>query len=243
MISLLRRIRRSLIESGSTRKYLLYAIGEIFLVMIGILLALQVNNWNEWRKDRAKEKEILQEISINLETKKRQIEENIKSSKYSISAKQQIKSYFEVKPVSNDSIDKYLGWCQIATFNSILVSTGYEMMKSEGLEIIGSTQLRKSIIDLYELEFPNLKQREENRYASEQEEISRYLRLNAVSSNNSTKLKDYESFLKNQFFLENLKPLLAQDQIVNYNRQETKNAIIYVQQLIQDEMEDGNLNI
>jgi len=44
-----------LIKSGSTRKYLLYAIGEIALVVIGILIALQVNNWNEQRKIRSAE--------------------------------------------------------------------------------------------------------------------------------------------------------------------------------------------
>ena len=49
MISFLRKIRKSLIGTGATRKYLIYAIGEIALVMIGILLALQVNNWNEER--------------------------------------------------------------------------------------------------------------------------------------------------------------------------------------------------
>ena len=44
---LLRRIRKSLVESGAASKYLLYAIGEIGCVVIGILLALQVHNWNE----------------------------------------------------------------------------------------------------------------------------------------------------------------------------------------------------
>ena len=50
MLHFLRRIRQSLINSGATRKYLLYAVGEILLVMVGILLALQVNNWNEKQK-------------------------------------------------------------------------------------------------------------------------------------------------------------------------------------------------
>lgn len=45
-------IRRRLLEGGQTGKYLKYALGEIVLVMIGILLALQVNNWNEARKER-----------------------------------------------------------------------------------------------------------------------------------------------------------------------------------------------
>ena len=50
MLTFLRKIRKSLIESGSTRKYLLYSIGEIALVVIGILIALQINNWNERTK-------------------------------------------------------------------------------------------------------------------------------------------------------------------------------------------------
>jgi len=50
MLTLLRKIRKSLLESGSTQKYILYAIGEIVLVVIGILIALQINNWNENRK-------------------------------------------------------------------------------------------------------------------------------------------------------------------------------------------------
>lgn len=52
MLIFLRKIRKSLIESGSARKYLFYAIGEIALVVIGILIALQVNNWNEARIQR-----------------------------------------------------------------------------------------------------------------------------------------------------------------------------------------------
>ena len=55
-----------MIESESARKYILYAIGEILLVMIGILLALQVNNWNEWRKERQMEKKLLIELQENL---------------------------------------------------------------------------------------------------------------------------------------------------------------------------------
>ena len=55
MLTLFKRIRKSLIESGSARQYLLYAIGEIALVVVGILIALQINNWNEERKNRKKE--------------------------------------------------------------------------------------------------------------------------------------------------------------------------------------------
>jgi len=49
MLRFFRTIRKKLIEQDNIRKYLLYAIGEILLVVIGILIALQVNNWNEER--------------------------------------------------------------------------------------------------------------------------------------------------------------------------------------------------
>ena len=54
MLTFFRRIRKALLGSGQVRKYLIYAIGEIALVVIGILIALQINNWNEWRKSQQK---------------------------------------------------------------------------------------------------------------------------------------------------------------------------------------------
>jgi hypothetical protein len=59
MLTFLRKIRKSLVVSGQLRKYILYAIGEILLVMIGILLALQVNNWNQAKQLRTEEKEVI----------------------------------------------------------------------------------------------------------------------------------------------------------------------------------------
>ena len=52
MLKFFRKIRQKLISEGNLKRYLIYAVGEILLVMIGILLALQVNNWNERNKAR-----------------------------------------------------------------------------------------------------------------------------------------------------------------------------------------------
>ena len=67
MIKFFRKIRQRLLTENKFIKYLIYAIGEILLVVIGILIALQVNNWNEERKLRALELELLQEYQEELQ--------------------------------------------------------------------------------------------------------------------------------------------------------------------------------
>jgi len=68
MIKFFRKIRRQLLSQNQFSKYLLYAIGEIILVVIGILIALQVNNWNQLRNDKKFEITMLQEIKSSLES-------------------------------------------------------------------------------------------------------------------------------------------------------------------------------
>lgn len=70
MIAFFRRIRKNLLSEGKKRKYFKYAIGEIILVVIGILIALQINNWNENQKNKQLEtvylKELLEDFETNL---------------------------------------------------------------------------------------------------------------------------------------------------------------------------------
>ena len=66
MLRFLRNIRIQALKSSSIRRYVLYAIGEDLLVMIGILLALQVNNWNEARQKSEYEYKLLKELHSNL---------------------------------------------------------------------------------------------------------------------------------------------------------------------------------
>ena len=60
MIKFFRNIRQSLLMENKTSKYLKYAVGEIVLVVIGILIALQINNWNSIQKDKQMEKQYLE---------------------------------------------------------------------------------------------------------------------------------------------------------------------------------------
>ena len=83
MIKIFKNIRQQLLSDGKTKKYLKYAIGEIVLVMIGILLALQVNNWNEDRKNSIEELAILEGLDKNLILAKKQSETLVSAEKKS----------------------------------------------------------------------------------------------------------------------------------------------------------------
>ncbi len=70
MIKFFRRIRYDLMEKNRTGKYIKYAIGEIILVVIGILIALAISNWNDNRKNNAETRDfkgrLADEIEINI---------------------------------------------------------------------------------------------------------------------------------------------------------------------------------
>lgn len=77
MIKFFRKIRQRLLTENRFRKYLFYAVGEIVLVMIGILLALQVNNWNELRKKEQAEIQLYHKILTDLNSERKVIEYKI----------------------------------------------------------------------------------------------------------------------------------------------------------------------
>lgn len=67
MIGFFRKIRRKLADDNKPLKYVRYALGEIFLVVIGILIALQINNWNQNRNEQNKIKEYAVSLIQELE--------------------------------------------------------------------------------------------------------------------------------------------------------------------------------
>ena len=81
MIKFFRKIRYDLMEKNKTGKYMKYAIGEIILVMVGIMLALQVNNWNENRKDKIAEKDLLENMLESLKLDSISFNKNLQEAK------------------------------------------------------------------------------------------------------------------------------------------------------------------
>lgn len=149
MIKFFRKIRQKLLDEGNLKRYLVYAIGEILLVVIGILIALQINNWNENRKQLAKSHEILGEIKENLAYNNEQFRQEIKEETAVIQSIDIVLENLKMKRGYHDSLGFH--FLNVAYWpGSIKKSSGYEALKAQGVDIIKSAELRKAIIDLYE---------------------------------------------------------------------------------------------
>ncbi len=97
MIKLFRNIRKNLLLENRTSKYFKYAIGEIILVVVGILIALQINNWNEVRKDRSVANQYLKGIKEDLKRDLIQADSILALQSYNISILSSIDSVFHKK--------------------------------------------------------------------------------------------------------------------------------------------------
>jgi len=149
MIKFFRRIRQRLLTENKFSKYLIYAIGEIVLVVIGILIALQINNWNEYQKERKSEHLILSEIRDNLKYDLNDFESNITTlQNKSISSKAVLQA-LEKDIAYHDSLGYYFSYLNAYPHFSCK-RNGYKLLQSKGLEIITNDELRNKINDLYE---------------------------------------------------------------------------------------------
>jgi hypothetical protein len=140
MIPFFRKIRKTLADDNKPIKYLRYAIGEIILVVIGILIALQINNWNENRKNKVFEKEILTQIQENLKNDKLALEEIVTNFSKAVKSSEKILNS-QVSQKTQDSINIWLG--AIIQFDRFQpLTNAYEVLKSNGLDKISNKKLR-----------------------------------------------------------------------------------------------------
>ena len=160
MLTYLRKIRKSLIESGSATKYMLYAIGEIALVVIGILIALQINNWNEWQKSRTKEKQTLEDVRATILSNNESLSRQIETISYYTSSGNRVYKWIKGE-IHFDSISPH-AW-QSAMMNGAnlkLSTSGYEALKNNGFDLLTNLELKKEIINLFENVYSDLERQQ-----------------------------------------------------------------------------------
>ena len=133
-------------ETGKTTKYFKYAIGEIILVVIGILIALQINNWNEYRKERLKEQTYLTRLKEDLISDKKVIELNKAFYQDVFMAGSLVLSQAEGDIIASkwDILTAYFHASQI--WPMLMQSSTYEELKSSGeLSLIRNITLRNRL--------------------------------------------------------------------------------------------------
>ncbi|MFN1835208.1 DUF6090 family protein [Balneola sp. MJW-20] len=156
MITLFRRIRQKLIDSGSVTKYLLYATGEILLVVIGILIALQVNNWNEQNTLRSQEKVYLGLIldDLILQKEENEVQRRTLSNHLSVEAPltELIVSKFQVGEEQRDDAKKLLSTLPIGRTYGAYEATFLDLTSSGNLGLISDQVLKNRIIQHYQIQ-------------------------------------------------------------------------------------------
>lgn len=152
MIRIFRKFRKEIIGNGRLIKYLLYTVGEILLVVIGILIALQVDSWNEERKFRAQQYNLLRDLAADLEANLHELENGREMNSLFLNEYRSLSlAMREDLPPSPviDSLCRHL-----ANWHSpFFTRTAYESLKNKGLEIIENDTLKKQIVSLFEKEF------------------------------------------------------------------------------------------
>lgn len=149
MLFLLRKIRRKLMDAKKFTSYLLYAVGEIILVVIGILIAVSLNNWNTQKKMNELEVRYLSDIIKDLKLDSLYLASAMEKSDFQVSSKQRLIDYWRGEEITEDSLFIFFQsqWVHTYAFNP--ASTTLEEMKSSGtIGAIQNETLRRKILEL-----------------------------------------------------------------------------------------------
>jgi hypothetical protein len=160
MTKFFRKLRKTFLRKNKIGQYLKYAIGEIILVVIGILIAVGINNWNQSRKDRKVEFKTLREISSGLNQDLKDVKSNINGHRTGLDCIAFWRDIINHKKVDVDSTEYYY---RFLTRDFLIAQniSGYETLKSKGLELIKDDSLRLEIITLYEISYSYIRKLEE----------------------------------------------------------------------------------
>lgn len=156
---MLQKIRKSLIDSGSVRRYILYALGEIILVVIGILIALQINNWNENRKVKKKEKIVLQELITTLQNNNNIVQDRLTYIENFKASGMIVLDALDGKIPYSDTLHDHFLYAQFSGLGNLdaqFSEAGYTALKLTGYDIIRSDSLKLQIIEMFESTIPVL---------------------------------------------------------------------------------------
>ena len=143
-------------KKGNWKKYAF----EFLSIFVAVVSAFALNNWNENRRENQAESKILMEIINGLEKDLEDVRLNVAGHEAGISACNYFRRLFTNQRIDTDSLPPYY-FTLTRDFVSIQNTSGYETLKSRGLELVKNDSLRTHIISLYEYDYSTLKKLEE----------------------------------------------------------------------------------
>jgi hypothetical protein len=150
MIKFFRKIRQKMLTENKFSKYLLYAIGEIFLVVIGILIALQINNKNQLSQKNHAINQGLLEVKDNLINDSLQMTRTIQRIREEKKIQQDILNLLGEDKLLDSTYNSQLGKCMaISTIK--IGQNGYKTLQAIGLKNLNNQYLEKQLIQYYDV--------------------------------------------------------------------------------------------
>jgi hypothetical protein len=238
MLHFFRRIRQRLLTENRFTKYLLYAIGEILLVVIGILIALQVNNWNESRIDHLKETKILMDLRDDLLETEDQFLQHLNFYDEVIQHRKAIIKTIEENLIWDDTLQDHLNnfWWYKPLH---ITSTTYATLQDWGVSNIKNESLRREIIYIFENQVDQCDVANES-HSNVHWEASWQKDLRAIydlSDFTHIRIRDYAQFLDSDDYANREKVFVGTFNFLNVWRKDILMEIIRVRKSIETELE------
>lgn len=238
-----------MLTENKLSKYLLYAVGEIVLVVIGILIALQINNWNQYKKERKQERKVLTELLTSLaHNQNRMISDSINRSNWNRSSEIVIHS-LEQGDTYSDTMNMHFQDARKPGTNLALSYAGYESLKNVGYNIITSDALRKNIVELFELTHKTLLEEMEYFESFQPDRQTHIDRLfsyeyDKFNPNNPFNVPifphDYSALIQDAIYLPMIKSVTVQRNIISVLLHKNLTETQRVMSMIQKELNESH---
>lgn len=173
MLTFLRKIRKSLIGSGTAVKiaspsngahslwrrlagrYVLYAIGEIALVVLGILIALQINNWNDSNIMKRFERKALNEINTSLSADIVALNQSLEVQETLAHNNALILQLYELENYDKIQLGRLVS-SSAQHLEIVFQTSAFESLRSRGIDLVSDDSIRVKLLDLYDIAYPQL---------------------------------------------------------------------------------------
>ena len=151
MIKFFRKIRQRLLTENKFSKYLIYAIGEILLVVLGILIALGINNWNQERKNNSLKKSYLENLKVDLQKDIENLEEL-----NTINTSAEKEGFYLAEFLDNNLVEidtlrltNSIFFCGFIPNSTIISATYNDLINSNNIHLFNDVELKRYLDDYY----------------------------------------------------------------------------------------------